>query len=323
MRLGTVTRMLFAALLALAALLSDGGHSAAGRRPSDAASSSIRALTAASLDGLPPITVPHLTGIFVSLDNITSARSRSGWTKDLTAMRAIGLEWFAIRATAAGGENGGSADCPLGDFSVFFPPGQQQQPPCFHPEHPGVDTVGTILEVAQHVGLKVHLGLGFPKYSRIPVGMNSTTYYRTLAGINWELAQRLWALYGEKYGPILRGWYTDVEESNSRGELALMADLVGHYLEPLAGDLHRMTAKQAVPTTVWASPYYVGNKTRHPTVDDMTPQVNWLCVAPHLPSTGALTWRVWVVLRGLVGANIRVVTAPRPDCATGFDGGSG
>ena len=29
MRLGTVTRMLFAALLALAALLSDGGHSAA------------------------------------------------------------------------------------------------------------------------------------------------------------------------------------------------------------------------------------------------------------------------------------------------------
>eukprot|EP01045_Picozoa_sp_COSAG04_P006113 COSAG04_NODE_296_length_17642_cov_88.702388_13_plen_101_part_00 len=90
---------------------------------------------------------------------------------------------------------------------------------------------------------------------RIPAGMNATTYYRELASINWELAQWLWQLYGREYSATLRGWYTDVEESNTRGELELMQDLVGHYLEPVARDIHEMTAKQAVPTIVWASPY--------------------------------------------------------------------
>ena len=123
---------------------------------------------------------------------------------------------------------------------------------------------------------------------RIPAGMNSTTYYRELASINWELAQWLWQLYGREYSATLRGWYTDVEESNTRGELELMQDLVGHYLEPVARDIHEMTAKQAVPTIVWASPYYVGNLTRHPTAEVMTPRfyADWweqvLVWAPHL-----------------------------------------
>ena len=208
-------------------------------------------------------------------------------------MKTIGIEWFAIRATAAGtAEPQPSSTCPLGGFRVYFPPsdhpGGSLPPACFRPEHPGLDTIGTILEAAQRVGLTVHLGLGYPQTSRISAGMNSTTFYRTLASINWELAQRLWELYGPKYGSILRGWYTDVEESNSHGELDLMADLVGHYLEPLARDLHNMTATQSVPTTVWASPYYVGNLTRHPASDLMTPQfyADWwgqlFSWAPHL-----------------------------------------
>lgn len=111
--------------------------------------------------------------------------------------------------------------------------------------------------------------------------------------------------YGAKYGSAglgtgtLQGFYTDVEESNSIGELPLMKDLVGHYLEPLARDIHVMaqgnTSSASASTTatiemdggrgaesraantnaddsssssstirVWASPYFVGNLTRHP-----------------------------------------------------------
>ena len=116
---------------------------------------------------LPPITVPHLTGVFVSLDDVTAARSLAGWQSDLSAMKHAGIEWFAIRSTAAGADEPPvSAECPLGGFRVFFPPGPHQQPPCFQPEHRGLDTIGTILAAAQTVGLQVHLGLGYPQTSR-------------------------------------------------------------------------------------------------------------------------------------------------------------
>ena len=135
----------------------------------------MRSLLALALGGLsvrvsaalPPITVPHLTGVFVSLDDVTAARSLAGWQSDLSAMKHAGIEWFAIRSTAAGADEPPvSAACPLGGFRVFFPPGPHQQPPCFQPEHRGLDTIGTILAAAKTVGLQVHLGLGYPQTSR-------------------------------------------------------------------------------------------------------------------------------------------------------------
>jgi hypothetical protein len=230
------------------------------------------ALSAALLTPSPsPITVPHLTGIFVSLDNVTASRSRAGWVADLTAMKQVGIEWFCVRAVAAGTASPApSAACPLGGFHLYFPPGREQQGACFSAQD--VDTVGTILDAAKQVGLGVHLGLGYPHTSKFPAGMNATEYYRSLAIVNWEVALQLWSLYGQRYGTILRGWYTDVEESNTRYELELMNNLVTHYLEPLARDIHNMTAHQATPTSVWASPYYVGNLTRHALQSIMTPR---------------------------------------------------
>ena len=44
-----------------------------------------------------------------------------------------------------------------------------------------------------------------------------------------------------------------------------MSALTGHYLEPLSRDIHNMTGTgSGSGTAVWASPYYVGNLTRHP-----------------------------------------------------------
>lgn len=75
-----------------------------------------------------------------------------------------------------------------------------------------------------------------------------------------------------------------------------MPDLVGHYLEPLARDIHVMTGsdsrssntKVAPQQPVWASPYYVFNMTRHNASTIMTPRfyADWwgqvFVEAPHL-----------------------------------------
>jgi hypothetical protein len=42
------------------------------------------------------IAVPHLSGIFVALDDTTAARS--SWRDDLQAMKDVGIEFFIISA---------------------------------------------------------------------------------------------------------------------------------------------------------------------------------------------------------------------------------
>lgn len=52
------------------------------------------------------ISVPHLSGIFVALDNTTAARSKAEWTEDLTAMKKLGIEFFVVRSVASGCTSG-------------------------------------------------------------------------------------------------------------------------------------------------------------------------------------------------------------------------
>jgi hypothetical protein len=44
------------------------------------------------------IAVPHLSGIFVALDDTTAARS--SWRDDLQAMKDVGIEFFIISISA-------------------------------------------------------------------------------------------------------------------------------------------------------------------------------------------------------------------------------
>lgn len=220
------------------------------------------------------ITVPHLSGIFVALDIVTSARTVSGWTEDLSAMKAIGIKFLVLRAVAQGCSPPQCAPmspaCPLGGFRAAFPTKGAGRPACFVEEHVGIDTVDNVFAAAEAVGLGVHLGLAYPVTSSIAkTGLNSTAYFRYLASVNWELAQELWTRYVVERGHTIAGFYTDVEESNSIGELVLMKDLVGHYLEPVARDMKVNLSRDIL---VWASPYYVGNLTRHPAASWMGPR---------------------------------------------------
>ena len=155
------------------------------------------------------ITVPHLSGIFVSLDNTTAARTKQDWLNDLSAMKKIGIEFFVVRSVASGctptpaspWQNAcpptSPAACPLGGFYLWFPRGSAPalSEECFPAGNtPAVDTIGILLEAASELNLGVHLGLGYPDTSRIPAGMNSTVYFQKLAAMNWDIAQQLWLL---------------------------------------------------------------------------------------------------------------------------------
>jgi hypothetical protein len=69
----------------------------------------------------------------------------------------------------------------------YYPVGSHPATACTRAAIPGVDTVGNVLAAAEKVGLSVHLGLAFAESSRIPPWMNSTEYFRTYAGLNWEV----------------------------------------------------------------------------------------------------------------------------------------
>ena len=221
------------------------------------------------------ITVPHLSGVFVALDAVTA--NRSSWRADLQAMKDVGIEFLVLRATAQGISWNASTDpaagCPLGRFDTYFPPaaGSALQR-CLKEQLGNIDAVGTVLADAAALDLGVHLGLAYPEGAANAAarGANATQYYRDYAWLQWGIAQDLWQRYGGRYGSggtsTLRGFYTDLEECNEVGYLALASPLAGHFLQPLAHDVHTQLdaiAAGAADLLVWASPYFVANETRH------------------------------------------------------------
>ena len=224
MVLRTVAPVAWMQALALALALADAVAAGATPTPTPAPAAAHGAGQLARTRGLPSThartpRVPHLTGIFVSLDNTTSARTVAEWTADLQAMKDVGIAWFALRATAAPAPAPATtppppphaparapaaapptATCALGHFVAYYPvadaPGSWRA--CSTQAHAGVDTVGRVLEAARGVGLGVHLGLAYTSTNSPPAGMSSTAWFRAVASMNWGIAQQLWRLYGQR-----------------------------------------------------------------------------------------------------------------------------
>eukprot|EP01043_Picozoa_sp_COSAG02_P063022 COSAG02_NODE_8830_length_2429_cov_1.829614_2_plen_539_part_00 len=103
--------------------------------------------------------VPHLSGIFLSINSAQATWSKQQWIDDLMAMKDVGIEFFCPRA-AANGRSAPTKDCPFGEFTSFYP----SKNSCFKPvlNMPEGGALATLLMAAQIVGLKVHLGLAWP-----------------------------------------------------------------------------------------------------------------------------------------------------------------
>lgn len=196
----------------------------------------------------------------MALDDTTAARS--SWRDDLQAMKDVGIEFFIIRSSAVGvAFNATNTTCPLGTFDSYYPARAPHLLRCMRRQRGNADALRTILTDASALGLGVHLGLAYPdsaanSYARTA---NASKWLTDYAWLNWEMAQDLWTQYGAEFNGTIRGFYTGLEVANTVFWSEHADALAGHFLQPQARDIHTLDPS----LLVWASPYFVGNMTRH------------------------------------------------------------
>eukprot|EP00041_Stephanoeca_diplocostata_P027642 m.764847 g.764847 ORF g.764847 m.764847 type:complete len:372 (-) comp23217_c0_seq39:1653-2768(-) len=229
-------------------------------------------------------TKPHLDGIFLSINNATSQWTQQQWREDLTAMARVEIKFFCPRALVVGTGEPPTAECPLGFFETYYEPSSLA---CMRPA-PNMPINGTLthlMSAARDVGLDVHLGLALPAQHVLENRTRDSLFYRQLAWLQWTVAQDVWESIPNANKSTVKGIYTVLEESNEIGSLEQTQNLAGHYLEPLSRDIKANISDDLL---VWASPYYVGNLTRHRDSDIMDPDLyaEWwgaiFRMAPHL-----------------------------------------
>ena len=210
---------------------------------------------------------PKFDGIFASFNPTTAQWAESDWRRDLQSMKDVSMSFFVVPHTVH--QSGPpTAACKSGTFNTYFPSSLLPSA-CFtqagNTAHAG-GSVGAILAAANATGLSVHLGLAYEKGMDWP---SNVSLIKTLAWLQWEVAQQLWALATSAgLSQVLGGFYTEVEESNGASWLSHMADFATHYLQSLSVDIK---SKLRSDLLVWASPYAVLNRTRYSTRDWVLP----------------------------------------------------
>ena len=211
---------------------------------------------------------PHLNGIFLSLDEGNAKLSAEQWRQEFEAMKAVKIEFFAIRSVLSARNSYTTGGCKLGHFEAFY--NSSMLPSDCYTQvgstAPG-GTLGIILEQAQAVGLKVHFGGLMPSArfrgpgGKTPQGV--VEWYRDLAVLQAECAKDVWRQFPQ-YHETIKGFYTDLEENNLPDWYRSSKELSDHYLDPIAVDVKKLLSPDL---KVWASPYAVYNWSLHNRTD--------------------------------------------------------
>jgi hypothetical protein len=131
---------------------------------------------------------PHLSGIFLDLTERNANFTGPQWRAEFQAMKAIKIEFIAIRSVMSGINSYTTQGCKLGHFTSFYP-STMEPSACYRrvgSNAPG-GTLGIILKQAMAVGLGVHFG-GLMPSSRFrgPGGKTPeevVQWYRDLANL--------------------------------------------------------------------------------------------------------------------------------------------
>lgn len=192
------------AILFLAATLA-----LAGGRPGGHANASLA--TAGLLTG----EKPHLSGIFLAINDHSANWTLQQWTQDLGSMRAVGIRFVAL-AKLLHPVADPSPACPLGNYTAYFSfagsNGTGTPPSCVQ-QHGGAaagSVVGTVLQAARAVGLRVHLGLASYEalYRNGGSPWTSVNTTRSFAYLQATAARALHARHGST--GLIDGFYTEV-----------------------------------------------------------------------------------------------------------------
>ena len=209
----------------------------------------------------PTSTAPRLTGIFVAIYTNDLAKSASEWDAEFAAMAHLGIRFVAIRAAMRGETNSTAGGCELGTYAAHY--ATSIEPAACYPRaspSDGGNALEYILDAAANHGLQVHLTPAMPAPPfRWPVSADKAeARYRSLATLQADIFDDVLAVFPRHRSTIV-GLYTALEESNEPSWLS------SGNAEPMATHYFEALALRFPGLQVWASPYYVGNLTRHPT----------------------------------------------------------
>ena len=250
------------------------------------------------------VAVPHLTGVFLSLYSIDLAYNQSQWDLELQAMAHVGISFVAVRAALQGVSSETAHGCKLGTYTAYYPT-KLAPTACYKvaTAHGG-NALEYVLSAAQKLDIRVHIApamphtpFAWPPSAKTQPNKSKEEYYDELTALQVDAFADVWAAFPQ-YRSTIAGVYTSLEEWNGPTWMAdsNLVPLATHYLEPLASRLRNKTGRSAAELPVWASPYYVGNMTLHPTAQNASSYASfWGEVWNRAPSFD------WIALQDSMG----------------------
>ena len=210
-----------------------------------------------------PINKPHFSGMFFAMTPLVTMWTVKEWIVEFTYMKAAGFKFVVIPHTGRQ-INTSTTTCMNGTFQVYYPVNKNDLNPNCYTQIGNLKTkggtLGAAFEAATSVGLDLHLGLLFaPAEHGFPEQHVNNTYLEW-ADQQYEAAKALYHLYGATNHLV--GFYTEIEESNSNYWLSIYGNFSTYYWERIGSQIKQNLNSELV---VWASPYSIGNLTRHPT----------------------------------------------------------
>ena len=204
--------------------------------------------------------VPRLDGVFLSLGSANANFTVAQWSAEFAAMARVGISFAAVRAAVAGTSNSTAGGCTLGTYVAYY--NTTLKPSACYRFRAGADgssPLGRLLDGAARNGIKVHLTPAMPHspfaWPHAPV----PDYFAYLARLQADAFDDVLAAFPQHAGNIA-GVYTALEEWNGPSWSKYNESIATDYLQPLAARVR--TGRPALQ--VWASPYYVGNLSLHP-----------------------------------------------------------
>ena len=242
-----------------------------------------------------PSTVPYLQGIFLSLYSIDTQYTPSQWEKEFKAMSSVGIKFVALRAALQGTSNDTlSGQCILGLYKAYYSTSLTPSV-CYQNDMTSQTTFVNILSAAQKYNISVHITPVMPHTPFSWPISPKVKHYTNLAKLQTDVFMNVWKMYPSYHDTIV-GVYTSIEEWNGINWMddANAIPLATNYFEPLSENVRHLTGKNSLQ--VWASPYYVGNLTLHPTAQNASSYANfWKRIWKLAPSFD------WIALQDSMG----------------------
>lgn len=239
--------------------------------------------------------VPYIKGIFLSLYSVDYDDTAQQWEQEFHAMKNVGIEFVSVRAALQGTSNeteGGI--CGLGKYKAYYPTNLTPSI-CYQNDMKSSATFLNLLTAAQKYEIKVHVTPAMPHSPYAWPHTPKEEYYNSLKELELAAFMDVWNTFPSYHDTIV-GVYTALEEWNG---VSWMNDenavpMANQYLEPLTQSVQNLTGIESIQ--VWASPYYVGNFSLHPTGQNATDYAEfWNHTFQRAPSLG------WIALQDSIG----------------------